>query len=112
QTMVLLKLCDTLAQSPEGQPVRRQNEGGRGKLGVPGKRIQEKRERTPLRLVRPDADVRRYLGEHHVARDQNTQLLAVERSVLGRVSVAHDDLPRPSSDSQLISFLEAPVLRG
>src|SRR5712664_272395 len=93
QAVVLLELRDALAQTPEGQPVRGQRERCRGQLRVAGQGIEEKRERISLRLVRPYADVGRDPGEHHVARDENAELLAVERGVLRGVAVPHDDSP-------------------
>src|SRR6267142_2788497 len=93
RTASLMQLRDALAQTPEGQPVRGQRERGSGQLRVAGQGIEEKRERISLRLVRPHADVGRDPGEHHVAGDENAELLAVERGVLGGMAVTHDDSP-------------------
>src|SRR5256885_580306 len=75
---------DSLAQAPERQAVRGQRERGRRQSGVAGYRVEEKRERVSLGLVRPNADVGRNPREHHVAGDEDAELLAVERGVLGR----------------------------
>src|SRR5713101_10163783 len=100
---MLLELRDTLAQAPERQPMRGQRERRRGQLRVAGKRVEEKRERIALGLVRPDTDVGRDLGEHHVAGNENSELLAVKRGMLQRVAVAHDDAPQAAADAMLLS---------
>src|SRR6266851_1629917 len=112
QAVVLLELRDALAQTPEGQPVRGQRERCRGQLRVAGQGIEEKRERISLRLVRPYADVGRDPGEHHVARDENAELLAVERGVLRGVAVPHDDSPVAAADAMRQPVHQAPVYGG
>src|SRR6267143_3382527 len=112
QAVVLLELRDALAQTPEGQPVRRQRERGRGQLRVAGQGIEEERERISLRLVRPHADVGRDPGEHHVAGDENAQLLAVDRGVLVGMTAAHDDSPIAAADAMRLPLHQAPVCGG
>src|SRR5258706_2411560 len=112
KAVVLLELRDALAQTPEGQPVRRQREGGCGQLRVAGQGIEEKRERISLRLVCPHADVGRDPGEHHVAGDENAELLAVERGVLGGMTVTHDDSPIAAADAMRLPVHQAPVCGG
>src|SRR6267142_5353100 len=112
QAVVLLELRDALAQTPERQPVRGQRERCRGQLRVAGQGIEEKRERISLRLVRPHADVGRDPWEHHVAGDENAELLAVERGVLGGMAVTHDDSPIAAADAMRLPLHQAPVCGG
>src|ERR1700704_1827667 len=109
QAVVLLELRDALAQTPEGQPVRGQRERRRGQLRVTGQGVEEKRERISLRLVRPHADVGRDPGEHHVAGDENAERLAVERGVLGGMTVTHDDSPIAATDAVRLPVHQPPV---
>src|SRR6266853_4902564 len=112
KAVVLLELRDALAQTPEGQPVRGQRERGCGQLRVAGQGIEEKRERISLRLVRPHADVGRDPGEHHVAGDENAELLAVEGGVLGGMAVTHDDSPIAAADAMRLPLHQPPVAGG
>src|SRR5882762_9756399 len=112
KAVVLLELRNALAQTLEGQPVRGQRERGCGQLRVAGQGLEEKRERISLRLVRPHADVGRDPGEHHVAGDENAELLAVERGVLGGMAVTHDDSPIAAADAMRLPLHQAAVCGG
>ena len=77
-----------------GKPMGRQHEGLGGKLGVVLRRSAGSScSRIAFGLARPHRDVGADLGQHHIAGDQHAQLLAIQRSVLRCVSVAHDHTP-------------------
>src|SRR5258706_5213956 len=112
QAVVLLQLRDALAQTPEGQPMRGQRERRRGKLCVAAQGSDERRERISLRLVRPHADVGRDPGDPHAAGDEDSELLEVERCVLGGMAVTHDDSPIAAADAMRLPVHQAPVAGG
>ncbi len=102
-------------QPGERLAVRRQHQRVGRQQQQPVERVQVARQRIAVGLEVEHADVGRDARQHHVARDQQPVLLAVERHVLGRVAEADDRaedalrVRRPDRD--LVAVLHAPETR-
>ena len=99
------------ACSPERTAVRGQHQRVLGQVGVAVQRTQVQRQRIGVGLVVEHADVGGNARQHHVAGDQHAQVGRVQRGMLGRMTVAHDDAPVAAADTDLITVQDARVAR-
>src|SRR5665811_2166715 len=103
--MVLMQLFNAFIKTNERFAMRGQGQ----RLGVEQAelvdRIQELFERIRFRLLIVDADVGGDAWQHHVAANQQPQLLTIQGDMLWRVAIAADAAPLPRANGQHLAVL-------
>ena len=103
------ELRDALVGAAKGFAVRRQDQHIGRQRAIACNGIEEQAQRIALRIDRPDADVGRDRGEQHVAGDHHVERRAIERQVLGRMTVTDDRQPFVGADAHAIAVDDAAI---
>ena len=102
-TVVVMQLLDAAVQAAKRLAVRGQGERVFGQRAELVHRRQEQLQRVGFRLDVVDAHIGRNAGQHHVAADQQLQLVAIQGDVLGGVAIAADAAPVAPADANSVA---------